>query len=136
MIGGGADPAQVAEAMGTYPDLRGAWTVDDVQAADDMAMDYEAACRKAATDQGLDPLTAALGAAGVGFAVEQTGGFCMAVTVPAEDGTWAVTDDGCWYLGWYQGDAWSESGFPDHEVELPSEALDVVVRTVRSAPVR
>lgn len=44
--------------------------------------DYIAACRQAATDQGLDPMAARLTADGVPHEVAQTGGFCMVIEVP------------------------------------------------------
>ncbi|GAA2019105.1 hypothetical protein GCM10009839_14340 [Catenulispora yoronensis] len=43
---------------------------------------YSEACRRAATAQGLDPICEALREAGIGFGVDQTGGFCMLVNVP------------------------------------------------------
>jgi hypothetical protein len=46
---------------------------------------YDDACRAAATDQGLDPLRAALDAAGIRHELEQTGGFCMTVGVYRHD---------------------------------------------------
>lgn len=39
-----------------------------------------------ATDQGLDPITEALRAAGIPHTVEQTGGNCMGVKVPLDEG--------------------------------------------------
>src|SRR3974390_3193759 len=45
-------------------------------------MDYEAACKRAATDQGLDPVLSLLTGAGVPNSLDQTGGFCMAVHIP------------------------------------------------------
>lgn len=47
---------------------------------------YGAACRWAATDQGLDPISAALRDAGIEHYVDQTGGFCMVVHVPTPYG--------------------------------------------------
>lgn len=44
---------------------------------------YSAACARAATAQGLDPIVTALRAAGYPVDVEQTGGFCMVAYVPA-----------------------------------------------------
>lgn len=52
-------------------------------------MDYQEACQRAATQQGLDPATEALTAAGVPNVTEQTGGMCMVVRVQGEDpGVW------------------------------------------------
>lgn len=45
------------------------------------ATSYAAACKQATTDQGLDPIVAALADAGVSHFVEQTGGFVMCVAV-------------------------------------------------------
>jgi hypothetical protein len=70
---------------------------------------YEDAVRKATTDQGLDPVIAALTAADIDHAVEQTGGFTMVVTVKAPDGTFAITNDGGYLLGYYPGDLWEHS---------------------------
>ncbi|MBS2531954.1 hypothetical protein KGQ20_04140 [Catenulispora sp. NF23] len=47
---------------------------------------YGAACRWAATDQGLDPISSALRAAGIDHDVDQTGGFCMVVHVSTPHG--------------------------------------------------
>lgn len=44
-------------------------------------MDYEARCREAATEQGLDPVIATLTAAGLLARAEQTGGFTMVACV-------------------------------------------------------
>lgn len=71
-----------------------------------MVFDYEGACTRATTRQGLDPMVEALTAAGVTHAVEQTGGFCMVVTVTHPTGTWGVVDDGGWYAVWYPDDTW------------------------------
>lgn len=70
---------------------------------------YEAACKEAATRQGLDPIVAALQQAGLKVVVEQTGGFCMVATVYVEGGHWGVTADGTeparpWLLCWYDDD--------------------------------
>jgi hypothetical protein len=67
---------------------------------------YEDACRKAATDQGLDPVIEALTTAGIDHQVEQTGGFTMVVTVKVPAGTFAITVDGPYVLGFYTDDSW------------------------------
>lgn len=72
-------------------------------------MSYEEACQRATTDQGLDPVTEALSAAGIPHVVEQTGGFTMVVTVKARNGTFGITDDGGYLLGFYPGDSWENS---------------------------
>jgi hypothetical protein len=69
-------------------------------------MSYEDACRAATTRQGLDPVVEALTAVGIEHAVEQTGGFTMVVTVKAPTGTFAITVDGPYVLGYYPGDSW------------------------------
>lgn len=52
-----------------------------------VAHDYEAACRNATTNQGLDPIVALLAAEGLPCEVEQTGGFCMVAYVrPTPEG--------------------------------------------------
>lgn len=50
-------------------------------------MTYQDACDRAATDQGLDPITAALESAGIPRYVDQTGGFCMTVNIPLREGS-------------------------------------------------
>lgn len=60
-------------------------------------MDYEAACKHAATAQGLDPFVDAARAAGLNVEVWQTGGFCMvaAIAHPTRaDWHYMVTDEG------------------------------------------
>jgi len=97
-------------------------------------MDYDAACRDAATRQGLDPITEALGDAGVAHAVEQTGGFCMVVTVPEPDGTYAITaeEDGSVYRCWFPGTSWHDGAETDaHEVVLTAAQFASWVRTLQ-----
>lgn len=78
-----------------------------------MTETYAEACERATTDQGLDPIVAALTAAGVPAGVDQTGGFCMCASVYAADdrneylyitsGEQWNGGDGwlvCHYLGW------------------------------------
>lgn len=48
---------------------------------------YEHRCRRAARDQGLDPVCEVLKETGIDHVVDQTGGFCMVVRVPVPDGT-------------------------------------------------
>lgn len=79
------------------------------------AATYAEACRKAATDQGLDPATEALRAAGVEHEVAQTGGFCMVVEIPTGHGeaylgvTAAAMYDG--------GEGFAVFSYPDREGE-------------------
>lgn len=79
--------------------------------------DYEQACIDAATRQGLDPITAALDEAGVLYAVEQTGGFCMVVTINQPDGTFVMTaeDDGQVLRGWFTGSTWHDGPAEDSD---------------------
>lgn len=49
-------------------------------------MSYEDACKAATTQQGLDPMTRHLREAGIPAVVEQTGGFCMVLTVYLNEG--------------------------------------------------
>jgi hypothetical protein len=53
---------------------------------DNTPSSYEEVCKSAATDQGLDPITAHLRKLGIPVVVEQTGGFCMVATVYLNDG--------------------------------------------------
>ena len=92
-----------------------------------MALDYDAACAAAATRQGLDPVTTMLDTNRIGHAVEQTGGFCMVVTIPARNGgTLAVTQDGPddapYLMGFFPGETWrdgsGEESAWDHNLTL------------------
>lgn len=81
---------------------------------------FHAACKQAATDQGLDVITIVLAAAGVAYDLDQTGGFTMAVTVPVNSGTYALTNDSIdpddesnLLIGFYAGNAWNEMGDPE-----------------------
>lgn len=89
-----------------------------------MSIDYAAACQTAASRQGLDPLTDALKVAGIRYDVEQTGGFCMVVTVRNESGVVAAICDGedtpepsrpVWLTCFYPGDTWTGGGEPEDE---------------------
>jgi hypothetical protein len=51
-----------------------------------MAFNYGLMCEQSATDQGLDPITERLRAAGIPHTVDQTGGFTMCVNVPLVEG--------------------------------------------------
>lgn len=100
-------------------------------------MNYDDACKAATTRQGLDPVIAALDAAGVRFTVEQTGGFCMVVTVPAPDGTYALTVDtpGLVLRGFFPGDAWQETGESLSDDDLDPERFAAWVAAM-AAPVQ
>lgn len=75
---------------------------------------YAEACRRAATDQGLDPITARLDAEGIAYDVDQTGGFTMCVRVDGPDGWYAYVTDGepagNWTVGAYGPDYESRAG--------------------------
>jgi len=80
-------PAPVEGAFG-FPYFD--WNTETVQAVREETpapapLTYEDACKRAATDQGLDPITDALTAQGIEHRVAQTGGFCMVVEVPLGD---------------------------------------------------
>lgn len=76
---------------------------------------YDEACAAAATNQGLDPITEALTAAGITHEVEQTGGFTMVVTVNVPTGVVALTHDGegdaDYLLGYYPGTMWQDGEY-------------------------
>jgi len=58
-------------------------------------MNYEAACKAAATDQGLDPIAEVLTAAKIPFEIRQTGGFVMVATIECMLGEVMITrEDG------------------------------------------
>ncbi len=97
--------------------------------------DYDAACRAAATRQGLDPIAERLHSEGIEHAVEQTGGFTMVVTIPLPTGTIAITRDGQdeerpYLLGIYPGDSWQEGG--DEPLDHHDQTLDEVVAIIRA----
>jgi hypothetical protein len=98
--------------------------------------DYERRCQAAATAQGLDPLTEALSAAGIEHAVEQTGGFCMVVTVTARGCVLAMTQDGAvepWLLGLYTAKQWAGEGDTDGPfLEATAPTVGHLVERVRT----
>jgi ribosomal protein L21E len=65
--------------------------------------DYEAACKRATTNQGLDPVVAVLKGDGIKVVVDQTGGFTMVASVYHGKTWFGITqgdDDGylvCFY---------------------------------------
>lgn len=95
-------------------------------------MHYDQACIAAATRQGLDPITAALTAAGITHTVEQTGGFCMVVTVQRPTGLWAITHDGDYLVGWFPGNAWNDAR--EESADHTTTDLAEVVRLVSTTP--
>lgn len=72
-----------------------------------MPKTYEEECRAATAEQGLDPIIAALGAANLKCHVEQTGGYCMVVTVLRGSAIFGITPsevgsaDRPWLLVYY-----------------------------------
>lgn len=77
--------------------------------------DYAAACDRAATAQGLDPLTATLTAAGAQHYVEQTGGFTMVIAARTPHGVFTMTDDGLPLIVWQTEAAWNGTNDTDEE---------------------
>lgn len=96
-------------------------------------MNYDEKCAAATKAQGLEPVMDALEEARVVHGVEQTGGFCMAVTVPQLGGTWAIVKDGAYICVWYPGDTWRE-GPAEDGVEHEAESLEELVALVRAVP--
>ena len=72
---------------------------------------YDAACKGATTEQGLDPVVARF-SEGYDFAVEQTGGFTMVATVRVPAGVVGITadsdDDKPYLVAFYAGDDWDQ----------------------------
>lgn len=97
---------------------------------------YEQQRRDAATDQGLDPATEALTAAGVNSHIEQTGGFIMVLVVPGADVIIAVThvgdsiDEPSYAVVTYTRHAWFEGDEPLSTTQVDS--LDALVDAVRA----
>lgn len=88
---------------------------------------YENAVKAATTQQGYDPVIAALRAFHIPHTVEQTGGFTMCVVIPAANGgVYAVSseahDDVLW-LCYYPGNTWHETGEAEHEADHTLESL-------------
>jgi hypothetical protein len=102
----------------------------------------------AATTQGLDPIMADLNNAGIKWSLEQTGGYCMVVTVPGtlhdEAGTFTITagsdypaeweQEPVWLVGFHPGRAWQDGpegdDLPD-EVTVSTETLLTTIQTGR-----
>lgn len=73
--------------------------------------DYDAACRRAATNQGLDPIVSRLRAERIPAQIEQTGGFCMTVGIYHEAD---MDEDGPRpYLWITTTSEWGENADPD-----------------------
>lgn len=98
-------------------------------------MDYDLACNSAATNQGLDPVIAALSAAGIPHDLEQTGGFVMVITVQAPTGTYAITasetEADQYVLGFYPGTTWTTG--PHEDIDYADEPLEPVVARIKEA---
>jgi hypothetical protein len=100
---------------------------------------YAASCAAAATAQGLDPITAALAAAGVAYDVEQTGGWVMAVTVPVPAGVFALTaestdPDRPYVLGFFPGNSWHDGeADPEDLPYLDTDGLRVWAHSITLA---
>lgn len=108
-------------------------------------MSYEETCKRAATDQGLDPLTAAVEArkqdladAGVTYYVEQTGGFTMVATFYIGQSALTCTKDVGWTVVeqpaevWQTGE-WIEAKIVDHSgLDLtPEQIVDLALEIAR-----
>lgn len=99
---------------------------------------YDAAVAAATTSQGLDPLAYLLTVAGVDHVIEQTGGFCMVLTVTTDDGTYAVIQDGegpsDWMVGFHAGDSWHDADAdPDDADYAFGLTLDETVARLKAA---
>jgi hypothetical protein len=92
---------------------------------------YAERCERATTAQGLNPIVAAIDAAGFAPVVEHTGGYMMCVVVTAPGGRVVVTEDGyndaegpgvAYAVGAYFGDAWDTCEGPVEFVDNIGEA--------------
>lgn len=105
----------------------------------DAANGYEQACTRAATSQGLDPVVSTLRDAGANVTVEQTGGMCMAATVPCPGGVVTVIDDTAdpdasqrrYLVAAYPGTGWDD-GEPESDVQFVTgtDQMQAQVRTM------
>ena len=97
--------------------------------------EYPESYRTASEHQGLRPLAEALDAKGVGYTLEQTGGWTMVLTMPGAGGTWAATDDGVWLLGFFPGNTWWAGDRDEDAGDEEYPTLDAMVaRMVEVAP--
>jgi hypothetical protein len=96
--------------------------VDDAS----VTLDYDEACRRAAFRQGLNPVIRALTEAEIAFVVEQTGGFTMVVTVATPDGTYGITNDGGYLLGFYPDLTWQRCERDDATYTYDMDLADLV----------
>lgn len=91
---------------------------------------YDGRCEAASRDEKFHILSPALSAAAIGHQIEQTGGFCMVLTVAHPEGTYTVTlsDDHAdqFLIVWHPGDSWQTGDYSDEptpEWTLPIEAV-------------
>ena len=105
---------------------------------------YEQSCLRAATYQGLDPLServkerkTELEALGIEYDVEQTGGFCMVAAFytkgEAITCTFESFEEGCWYVNAQPKECWLEEYDESKVTDLsgfhltPDVIIDVVI---------
>lgn len=74
---------------------------------------YRQNCKRAATDQGLDPISARLRVEGIDHTVDQTGGYVMLIRVPLREPAWigvnaGETRSGHWFVVFYADDEGDE----------------------------
>jgi hypothetical protein len=89
----------------------------------------------AATRQGLDPIVAALTAAGIPVAVENTGGNVLVAAVYCREGVVVITADGDYFVGAYVGSTWHDGegdDAPFTEVRTLDEMFAAVTDYVRT----
>jgi hypothetical protein len=104
-----------------------------------LSMSYDRACRRAATNQGLDPLTVAataregeLTSAGISYVVEQTGGFTMVACFRHADEVVTITNEGAWMVIAQSWDNWINCGeeyedLSSRELQDPDDIIDAVI---------
>jgi hypothetical protein len=110
-------------------------------------MSYDRACRRAATDQGLDPITVAawvrkneLEKAGVSYYVEQTGGFTMvACFYTSAHEAITVTNEGAWIVcvqdtpQWLDGSGDKFEDLSSTEIQDADAIVDTVLARARAS---
>ncbi len=78
---------------------------------------YNARCEAASRDEKFHILSPALAHAGIEHQIEQTGGFCMVLSVAHPTGTYTVTlsDDepDAFLCVWHPGDTWQTGEYAD-----------------------
>jgi hypothetical protein len=101
---------------------------------------YADACKRAATAQGLDPLTAAAQAragelerVGITYSVEQTGGFTMVATFYVSGEAITCTYEGAWIVcaqpveQWTDGTGESFEDLSSRDLQDPAVIVNVVL---------